>query len=251
MRKFGLIGYPLTHSFSRKYFSEKFEKEHIENCSYELFEIKDIENFPELISKEPLLSGLNVTIPHKKNVISFLDSLDHSAENVGAVNVIKFVGGKLVGYNSDYYGFMMSLREFIGKDTRDLKALILGTGGASSAVQASLKTLNIPFIAVSRNSSENTISYEELLNASYVESHKLIINTTPLGMYPKIETLPPIPYEKITSQHFLFDLVYNPRETTFLKMGKSKGAKTLDGLEMLHFQAEKAWEIWNASETIR
>jgi shikimate dehydrogenase len=245
VKKYGLIGFPLTHSFSKKYFTEKFQKEHITDTEYHLFEIENIESLPELINKNPDLAGLNVTIPHKRNVIPFLSEMDKSAKNVGAVNVIKFRDGKLIGYNSDYYGFLESLKRFTGPAFIQLKALILGTGGAAMAVQASLKDNNIPFRNVSRNTSQDAISYEELANSQLLDTHKLIINSTPLGMYPNVESCPPIPYEKLTTDHFLFDLVYNPLETEFLKRGKAKGARTKEGLEMLHLQAEKAWEIWN------
>jgi shikimate dehydrogenase len=246
VKTFGLIGFPLTHSFSKKYFSEKFENENIKNCQYELFEIEDINSLKNILESNPSIAGLNVTIPHKRNIIPFLHSLDRSAKNVGAVNVIKFAEGNLIGFNSDYYGFMESLKRFVGKDLFSLKALILGTGGAAMAVQAALKDLNIPFVNISRSEGGEAVSYDKLNATNLINTHQLIINTTPLGMYPKIDTYPPIQYEELTDRHFLFDLVYNPQETEFLKRGKLHGSRTKDGLEMLYLQAEKAWEIWNS-----
>lgn len=245
-KQYGLIGFPLSHSFSKKYFTEKFAKEGIKNCEYELFEIEHIENFWKLVEpKIPQLKGLNVTIPHKQDVMAFLDELDEVAEEIGAVNVIKISeDGILKGYNSDYYGFKNSLEKFAGDDLSKVKALVLGTGGASKAVKQALKDLEIDFISVSRTANEDVISYE-MLTEEIVVNHQLIINTTPLGMHPKVDACPNIPYQAITNQHYLYDLVYNPEETLFMKKGKEKGAKTIHGLEMLIGQAEKAWEIWN------
>lgn len=246
MKGFGLIGFPLTHSFSKKYFTQKFEKENIQGCVYELFEIESVDLFPALIASNPEVIGFNVTIPHKQNIIPFLSRLDDSAKFVGAVNVIKKeTNGEWVGYNSDYYGFMESLKGFIPANYGKIKALILGTGGAAKAVEAALKTMNIDYIQISREAKNNILAYLDLSN-ELIETHKLIINTTPLGMYPNIDAAPALPYEAIGGSHFLFDLVYNPAETLFLKKGKHNGAKTQFGLEMLHFQAEKAWEIWNS-----
>ena len=244
MNVFGLIGYPLTHSFSKKYFTEKFEKENIPNCVYELFEIETVDLFPNLINSNPDVKGFNVTIPHKQNIIPFLSRLDDSAKFVGAVNVIKKeTNGDWVGYNSDYYGFMESLKRFLPTNFSGIKALILGTGGAAKAVEAALKTLKIPYIQVSREARGEIISYQDV-DSTFIQNHKLIVNTTPLGMYPKVDSAPDLPYESITNEHYLFDLVYNPAETLFLKKGKDNGANTQFGLEMLHLQAEKAWEIW-------
>ena len=245
MRLFGLIGYPLTHSFSKKYFTDKFEKENIKECAYELFEISNADQFTNLIVDHPEVVGFNVTIPHKQTIIPFLAKLDDSAKFVGAVNVIKKeASGDWVGYNSDYYGFMESLKRFLPRHYDGYKALVLGTGGAAKAVLAALNTLNIKFIQVSREPKPGIIAYEDVLNDT-IASHHIIINTTPLGMYPNVDSAPPLPYEAITSDHYLFDLVYNPAETLFLLKGKHRGAKTQFGLEMLHLQAEKAWEIWN------
>lgn len=246
MRKFGLIGKTLKHSFSGKYFGEKFEKESIDDCTYDLFELQDINEFPKLItSHKGALKGLNVTIPYKKQVMSFLDELDSIAERIGAVNVIKInSNGSLKGFNSDYYGFRYSLESWLGHT--DLKALILGTGGASNAVKATLEDLNIPFQYVSRNSGENRITYDKIKqNAEIIAAHHLIINTTPLGTFPDIDQKPDLPYSQLTSAHYLFDLVYNPEVTAFLAEGKSAGAKTKNGSDMLVLQAEKSWEIWN------
>jgi shikimate dehydrogenase len=244
MNLYGLIGFPLTHSFSKKYFTEKFQKENIADSKYELFEIKDAAQILAVVESNVDLRGLNVTIPHKENVIQFLDEIDSAAKDIGAVNVIKINSGKLKGYNSDYYGFRQSLINFIG-ETKNIKALILGTGGAAKAVKAALQDLTISYKFVSRKKERDKFSYDEL-NENILSEYKLIINTSPLGMYPKTDSFPEIPYQFIGLEHFLFDLVYNPEETTFMKKGAAQGAKTQNGLEMLHLQAEKAWEIWNS-----
>ncbi|WMJ72708.1 shikimate dehydrogenase [Cytophagaceae bacterium ABcell3] len=245
MRLFGLIGYPLTHSFSKKYFSEKFEREQISDAQYELFEIKDIEQFPRVILKNPDLCGLNVTIPHKQAVIPFLDELDAPVASIGAVNVIKKLpNGNLKGFNSDYYGFKLSLQKMLPSNYSGIKALVLGTGGAAKAVFAALEELGIAYKVASRNPS-NGLTYKNL-DQGTMENYKLIINTTPVGMYPSVDQCPDLPYEYISNEHYLYDLVYNPEETLFLKKGNQAGAKTKNGLEMLILQAEKAWEIWNS-----
>ena len=244
---YGLIGFPLGHSFSKGFFTEKFQKLGLsETHSYELFEIPDIQEFSMLLkTRGSKLKGINVTIPHKKAIMPFLDKLDSSAERVGAVNVIKFTeDGKLIGYNSDYYGFKLSLEEFLNK-TYSLNALILGNGGAAKAVQVALDDLEITWKTVSRKPSEGELSYEEL-NESIFNKYKLIINTSPIGTYPNVGSYPAIPYQFLTQQHYLYDLVYNPAETLFMKFGLEKGAKVHNGLKMLHLQAEKAWEIWNS-----
>ncbi|WP_337044712.1 shikimate dehydrogenase family protein [Emticicia sp. 17c] len=245
MNIYGLIGYPLGHSFSKQYFTEKFDKMGIaENNAYEKFELADIQDFPDLIRNQPDLRGLNVTIPHKQAVMPYLDGLDASAEKVGAVNVIKIgEGGKLIGYNSDYYGFKTSLEAFIPAGGA-LKALILGNGGAAKAVAAALKDLAIPFKVVSRTKSADTLTYDEL--AAELTNYQLIVNSSPVGTYPKSDVCPDIPYELLTPEHYLYDLVYNPVQTLFLEKGQAKGAKIHNGLKMLHLQAEKAWEIWNS-----
>jgi shikimate dehydrogenase len=244
MRTFGLIGFPISHSFSQKYFTEKFEKEGIANARYQLFPLKRIEDFPELI-KTHQLSGLNVTIPYKKKIIRYLDGIDSLAERTGAVNVIKFTEKGLIGYNSDCFGFYQSLQQWLGSARPD--ALILGTGGAAAAVSVALQELGISYRYVSREHKPNAYTYDELeQEQDILQQYLLIINTSPVGMYPTVAEAPPIPYGAIGHQHFLYDLVYNPLETLFMTKGKKRGAQVKNGLEMLHLQAEKAWEIWNS-----
>ncbi|MBV6642036.1 MAG: shikimate dehydrogenase [Cyclobacteriaceae bacterium] len=243
MRNFGLIGYPLGHSFSKKYFTEKFKDLGLSDHKYGLFELETIDLFPELW-KDPDLVGINVTVPHKQAVRQYLDALDPSAEKVGAVNVIKRTGNRLTGYNSDYFGFRTSLENFMPKNSVR-KALILGTGGSSKAVKAVLTDLNIQFVFVSRKSGEGMISYDQM-TPEIIKEHQLIVNTTPLGMHPKVDNCPAIPYEALGSVHLLFDLVYNPETTKFMQMGLDQGARVKNGLEMLHLQADKSWEIWNS-----
>lgn len=245
MRIFGLIGKKLTHSFSKKYFTEKFERENIKQVVYELFELPNIDEFPQLIDNQENLKGLNVTIPYKLEVLPFLHEIDPAAERIGAVNVIKVQENKkLKGYNSDYYGFKFSLEKFLAGNTK-VKALILGTGGASKAVKVALEDLDIPYRYVSRYSEKNNILTYKQLDEDVFSSYHLIINTTPLGMYPFIETCPEIPYHLLGKNHYLYDLVYNPENTLFMQKGAENGAKVKNGLEMLYLQAEKSWEIWN------
>lgn len=246
MKTYGLIGYPLSHSFSKKYFTEKFLKENISDVRYELFEIENIQQLPDIVSSTPGLRGLNVTIPHKENVIRYMSELDEPVRSIQAVNVIKILpDGRLKGYNSDYHGFRQSLLAFMPASYHGIKALILGTGGASKAVKAVLQDLNIPFQFVSRKASYEAISYETI-SAELVKDFHLIINTSPLGMYPNVNSCPDLPYEALGASHFLFDLVYNPDETLFMNKGAANGAHVKNGLEMLIGQAEKAWEIWNS-----
>jgi shikimate dehydrogenase len=248
MNLFGLIGYPLTHSFSKKYFTEKYEREGIKDCKYELFEMKDVSEVMNVIRNNSNLKGLNVTIPHKEAVMQFLDELDEPVKKIKAVNVIKIKNGKLKGYNSDYHGFRTSLINFLKEGNAiasSTRALVLGTGGASKAVKAALEDLKIEYKTVSRNKGQADLTYSEIDN-EVIESHKLIINTTPLGMYPHVDACPDLPYEKMNKDYFLFDLVYNPEETLFMRKGKAQGARTKNGMEMLILQAEKAWEIWNS-----
>lgn len=247
MKTFGLIGFPLSHSFSKKYFSEKFKKEGINDVVYQNFEIKHIDDLPSLLDSYPELYGLNVTIPYKEEVKKYLDDLDHSAEKVGAVNVVKIIpDGRKIGFNSDYYGFRTSLESWISTNVSNLKALILGTGGAAKAVQVVLDDCNIPYSNVSRNKSKADYDYYELTeNIQIVIDHRLIINTTPLGMYPHINEAPHLPYEIFNSDYFLYDLIYNPETTLFLRKGNENGANIKNGLEMLELQAEKSWDIWN------
>jgi shikimate dehydrogenase len=246
---YGLIGHPLGHSFSASYFADKFKKENIQDCTYRNFPIDEISKLPALISDTPELIGLNVTIPYKEQVIKFLDEIDQEAKEVGAVNTLKISrtanSFKLKGFNSDVYGFQKSLQPLLKEYHK--KALILGTGGASKAIKFVLRKLNIEFISASiEELKENEIRYEEI-DKKMIEERLLIIHATPLGTYPNIDFCQPIPYQFLTPQHVLFDLVYNPEETLYLKKGKEKGATIMNGLKMLHLQAEMSWEIWHAN----
>jgi len=248
MKRFALLGRTLTHSFSQKYFTSKFESSGLKDHVFELFEIAQIEDFRKILSEKSPLSGMNVTIPYKEQIIPYLDSLDTNAESVGAVNVIKFTKeGKLVGYNSDYFGFKNSLLKTLNAYLliNPKHALILGTGGASKAVAAALKDMGIKYKFVSRELGKGDIIYKNL-DKNTIQDATLIINASPLGTFPNINQFPDIPYEYLTQNHLLFDLVYNPEDTAFMKKGRAYGAKTKNGLEMLHLQAEKAWEIWNS-----
>lgn len=241
----GLIGKTLSHSFSKSYFENKFEEEKLANHSYELFELNSIEEFPELLKNNPDLVGLNVTIPYKESVIPFLDELDETAKEIGAVNTIKISRkeGKTIlkGYNTDAKGFGLSIKPFL-KNTHE-RALILGTGGGSKAVNYVLKNLGITTLFVSRNAKENELNYKDL-NDYVMKFHKLVINTTPLGMSPNEDTFPDIPYSLLDESHTLIDLVYNPKQSQFLTKGKEEGTEILNGLSMLHHQANEAWKIW-------
>ncbi|MEY5042760.1 MAG: shikimate dehydrogenase [Bacteroidota bacterium] len=248
MRVFGLIGYPLSHSFSVKYFAEKFNKENITNCVYQNFEIPTIDDFPQIISNNPNLFGLNVTIPYKEKVIPFLDELSLEAKIIGAVNTIQIIRNngkiKLVGHNTDCYGFHQSLKPLLQANHH--KALILGTGGAAKAVEYVLKNLGLEVLYVSRNPENNTeLNYADL-EGDVFKKFKVIVNSTPLGMYPNINDCPDLPYELIEKDNLLYDLIYNPAETKFMREGAKKGAAVQNGLSMLQLQAEKAWEIWNS-----
>ncbi len=248
MRTFGLIGYPLSHSFSEKYFSEKFKKEGITDAVYKPFPLENISEFTHLDEQQEL-SGLNVTIPYKEKIIPFLDEQDDPVKKIKAVNTIKFIkkNNTIVkkGFNTDVYGFTASIRPLL--DSKHTKALVLGTGGASKAVEYGLKQMGIDVLFISRNpkGKQHTISYEEI-NKEIIQQHLLIINTSPLGMYPKEETYPGIPYQFLSSDHVLYDLVYNPEITKFMDMGKQWGTTVKNGYDMLILQAEKAWEIWNS-----
>lgn len=242
MKQFGLIGFPLSHSFSKKYFTKKFEKENIKDCSYELFEIETIDGLKNVLTNSDNLVGLNVTIPYKQAIIPFLDDISKEAKAIGAVNTVKIVDGKLIGYNSDVFGFSQSLKPFF-KSYHE-RALILGTGGASKAVHFALNSLGVDCLFASRNPKENNeIGYDKI-NDYVMKHHLLIINTTPLGTHPNVATKPELPYQFITDKHLLYDLVYNPEQTEFLKLGKEQGATTINGLQMLILQAEKSWDIW-------
>jgi shikimate dehydrogenase len=246
MRKFGLIGYPLGHSFSQKYFTGKFRNENIPDCSYENFPLKDINRLNELLKLETDLAGLNVTIPHKSDVIRFLDDISPEAEEVGAVNVIKITRDKkeiiLSGFNSDVYGFTQSILPFLKKHTGN--ALVLGTGGSSRAVCYALAKIGLDVTLVSRKHQPGMITYSDV-DDLVMKNTSLIVNTTPLGMFPDTTGKPEIDYNLLTSRHILFDLVYNPEMTAFLKEGQERGCTVIGGLKMLHLQAEKSWEIWN------
>ncbi|KQS33021.1 shikimate dehydrogenase [Dyadobacter sp. Leaf189] len=254
MDLYGLIGYPLTHSFSKRYFTDKFVREKIKESSYELFEMKSLEELPALLKRKTDLRGLNVTIPYKKDVIAYVDDLDDtSAERIGAVNTIKiYADGSTKGFNTDYYGFRQSLVEWLdrrGENCSNFKALVLGNGGAAKAIMVALQDLHVEFQLVSRQKDNDTILYQELTE-EILGTHLLIINTTPLGTFPNTEECPDLPYQWITKKHFMYDLVYNPAETLFLKKGMEKGAVTQNGLKMLQLQAEKSWEIWTTEENL-
>jgi shikimate dehydrogenase len=247
MRFFGLIGKSLEHSFSPIYFKEKFEKEGIKDCFYNLYPLKIIDEFNQLISDFSELSGLNVTIPYKKDIIPFLDEIDENAKEIGAVNTIKFewVNNKLklFGYNTDYLGFIDSLKPLLSKN--HTSALVLGTGGSSNAIKYALKKMGIDYKQVSRNpQTDQILSYSDL-TSEIITKHRIIINSTPLGMYPNISQFPEIPYEAITDDHLLYDLIYNPKQTEFLGRGMVQGAQIKNGFEMLIMQAEFSWKVWN------
>ncbi len=245
MRKFGLLGYPLGHSFSRKYFSEKFKREKIRDCVYENYPLETLDLLPDLISRNHELCGLNVTIPYKTGIIKYIDDAEPAVNDIGAVNVLKItrMSGviRISGFNSDITGINVSVSPYAGsiKNT-----LILGTGGSSKAVAYTLKKLGINATLVSRTKKEESITYGDL-TPEIVANAELIINTTPLGMFPEINTLPDIDYNLLNEKHILFDLVYNPEITTFLKKGKERGCRIITGLNMLYAQAERSWEIWN------
>ena len=242
-KRFGLLGRNISYSFSKGHFTTKFEKENYAGYTYENFDIQEISGFPEIIKNTANLSGLNVTIPYKEEVIPFLDKLSKKAAKIGAVNTIKFTKkGKLKGYNTDYYGFLKSLSPLLQEHHK--KALILGTGGASKGVAFALEELGIEYVFVSRKASEKAIDYSQITAAAF-EEYQIVINSTPIGTSPNIEACPEIPYDFFTEKHIAYDLIYNPAETQFLKNAKAKGAQIKNGLDMLIFQAEKAWEIWN------
>lgn len=237
------MGYPLVHSFSKGYFTKRFIELNEPNCQYENFSLEHISLLTTLVNSNPSLAGLNVTIPHKESVIPMLDDIDETAASIGAVNCIRVKNGLLKGYNTDVYGFEMSIKPFL--ENRYERALILGTGGASKAVAYVLRKWGIPFHFVSRTpTGEQELSYD-VLKADVMHHFPLIINTTPVGTYPNIDACPYMPYEGLSERHFLYDLVYNPEETTFLRLGRLAGAKTMNGYAMLVLQAERSWEIWN------
>jgi shikimate dehydrogenase len=241
--QFGLVGKNIGYSFSKAHFTKKFEDLNLLDYSYENLDFQDIAEFPIFLQINQNLKGLNVTIPYKEIIIPFLDKLSKKATEIGAVNTIRYTkNGKLKGYNTDYYGFQKALKPLLHQNHK--KALILGTGGASKAVAYALNQLGIAFNYVSRSSTVNTLGYSQINSATF-EEYQIVINCTPLGTSPNTNICPEIPYQYFTSNHIAFDLIYNPAETLFLKKAKDQGAVTKNGLEMLVFQAEKAWKIWN------
>ncbi|UJP65785.1 shikimate dehydrogenase family protein [Mongoliitalea daihaiensis] len=246
MRKFGLIGYPLGHSFSKKYFTAKFEREGLDTCQFDLYEIPQLSDLKMVLAENPELEGLSVTIPYKEQVIPLLDALDPACAAIGAVNCIKVNGGRLTGFNTDYIGFKDSLNAWLKGE--QIQALVLGTGGASKAVKQALKDLGINYVSVSRvaDAEKNQIDYQQLnQDPHYLQKHHLIINTTPLGTYPTTEQMPEINPDWITGMHKVYDLVYNPEKTFLMRSLEARGALVKNGLEMLELQAEAAWKIWN------
>jgi shikimate dehydrogenase len=246
MRKYGLIGYPLGHSFSKTYFTEKFIKENISGCSYDNFPIADIGMLPELISGEPELEGLNVTIPYKSEVFRYIDVLDPEAAEIGAVNVLKIKRSaertEVHGFNSDVTGIADSLSPFLHRKIKN--AVVLGTGGSSRAVCHVLRKFGLNILQVSRNKRPGILGYSDI-DFDLLEDAGLIVNTTPLGMFPHVDARPGINYSLLNENHILFDLVYNPEITSFLRSGIERGCPVITGLTMLHSQAERAWQIWN------
>jgi shikimate dehydrogenase len=242
MTKYGLIGYPLSHSFSKKYFTEKFERESIKEHEYDLFPIEKITQLPSLVQTESLLNGLNVTIPYKEQVIPFLDELTEVVKEIQACNCIRILDGKLIGYNTDVIGFEKTLERKLARHHQ--RALVLGTGGAAKAVNYVLRKKGIDFLEVSRRKGEGSITYQDV-DEQVISSHTLIVNTTPLGMYPNVDDAPDLPYHLLTDAHYLYDLVYNPAKTKFLVEGERRGAVIENGADMLVIQAEASWDIWN------
>ena len=244
MKKLGLLGKDISYSFSRTYFKKKFEDENINNISYENFDIENVDLFPSIIKNTKNLKGLNVTIPYKEQVMPFLDKINKKAKAIGAVNTIRITKkGKLIGYNTDCYGFKNTLKPYIKPHHK--KALILGTGGASKAIAYSLDEMDISYQYVSRTLSEKVDFSYDTLTEQDIRDNQIIINCTPLGTFPNVDACPDIPYAAINEHHILFDLIYNPAETRFLQEGKQKKATIINGLNMLRLQAEKSWSIWD------
>ena len=242
MKRYGLIGHPLKHSQSRFYFNEKFEYESLD-CVYQHFDLKSVEEIHEVMEKYPDLCGFNVTIPYKESIIPLLDEIDPIAKEVGAVNVVKIVNGKLKGYNTDVYGFTPLLERAL-KNREISHALILGTGGASKAVQYVLKLKGIPYSTISRDAAKGDFTYDTL-NDDVLRQNLLIINTIPMGMFPQIDNFPDLHYQALSNKHILIDLIYNPKETAFMELGKTWGAKVYNGWQMFEEQAKKSWEIFS------
>lgn len=244
-KKFGLIGSTVSHSFSKAYFDEKFFHDGLRDYHYDLYPLNNVDELKTLLKENPELCGLNVTIPYKEQVLKFLTDIDPFAKTIGAVNVIKIQNGKLKGFNTDSDAFLESLEKWFPKPEGS-KALILGTGGSSKAVQVALNKLAIPFKIVSRDKNLGNYTYEALeKDPKIITESNLIINTTPLGMTPNTNAMPPIDYELLGASHFVYDLIYNPARTKFLQKAEMRGTTIKNGLEMLHIQAEKAWAIWN------
>ncbi|WP_372775486.1 shikimate dehydrogenase [Mangrovibacterium sp.] len=249
MKTYGLIGYRLGYSFSKGFFTEKFEKENLKEHEYVNFELDKIDEFPSIFEKNDHIGGLNCTIPYKQQLIPFMDEIDAEAAKVGAINTVKIIhsetGTKLKGFNTDIYGFENSLKPMLGEKHK--KALILGTGGASKAIKYILEKLGLSYVSatIEDEVKADEVRYEQI-DEALLQECLVVINATPLGTSPNIDTCPNIPYEFLTPDHVLFDLVYNPEETLFMKKGKAQGATVKNGLEMLHLQAIKSWEIWNS-----
>lgn len=241
MTKYGIIGYPLGHSFSKGFFTEKFARESID-AQYLNFEIPDVAMLPDVLRNNPELRGLNVTLPHKQAVIPLLDEMSKEAKEIGAVNVIRIRDGRLKGFNSDIIGFTNSIKPLLQPHHR--KALILGTGGASRAICVGLNRLGVEWTYVSRSPREGMITYEDI-TAETLQAYTVIVNCSPVGMFPNVAQAPDIPYDCLSDKHLLFDLVYNPEETLFMKKGREQGATVKNGLEMLHLQAVASWDFWN------
>lgn len=245
MKLFGLIGYPLGHSFSKNYFSEKFERENILDCQFELFEIEKIDSLRDILDQNPEIRGLSVTIPHKQAVIPLLDELDPACQQIGAVNCIRVKDGKLTGFNTDYIGFKTSLSHWLRGENP--KALVLGTGGASKAVKQALHDLGIAYLSISRTETNDTRSYSSLAaEKDLIQDYPLIINCTPLGTYPHTDQMPPIPEAFFRKETKVYDLVYNPSITRLMQACLDQQGEAKNGLEMLELQAEAAWELWNS-----
>jgi shikimate dehydrogenase len=244
MRRYGLIGYPLSHSFSQRYFTEKFEREGIRDCTYSNFSLPEIGALTAVLA-DPDLCGLNVTIPYKEQVLPYLDSLSAVVEEIGACNCIRMEAGRLTGHNTDVVGFERSL--ILRLKAYHRQALVLGTGGAAKAVEYVLRKLGIGYRLVSRRPRPDTgdMGYDQI-DSGVLAATSLIVNTTPVGMYPRVDECPPLPYEALTPRHYLFDLIYNPERTLFLRQGEERGAVVENGHEMLILQAEESWRIWNS-----
>ncbi|MGN6604218.1 MAG: shikimate dehydrogenase family protein [Ginsengibacter sp.] len=245
MNIYGLIGRSLGHSFSEKYFSEKFRRENIQDCVYQNFEIKELAETIPLLKSDSRIKGLNITIPYKTEIISFLDEKSEEVASINACNCIKISKGKWKGFNTDIIGFEKSFTPHLKPFHK--RALILGTGGASKAVEFVLQKLKIDYLKVSRRRSDekNTITYEDIAEKG-LKNFQIVINTTPLGTFPRVDECPPLPYEQITNQHYFFDLIYNPAKTLFLSLAENNGATIENGTKMLEIQAEESWKIWNA-----